>query len=92
MPQVGASAWLDGGFHTEPAELRQVSPGITAVLEADARAVREGRLRAEEVALPMGPPPRGVTWREWKRVAYLPVVPADLIAYDALRGAEWRRA
>jgi CRISPR-associated endonuclease/helicase Cas3 len=90
-PAPGRSSWLDGGFHTDPVEVRLASPGITVLLEADARDVATGRRRAEEMALAMGPPPHGLDPAAWRRVEYLPVVPEGLISYDPMRGAAWRK-
>ncbi len=98
MPEDGAvpgplaSTWLDGRFVTEPAPVREGTPGITILLEEDARAVREGRVRSVEVAIPMNPPPgKPGEWMAWPRVRYLPVPPAGLVTYDPMRGAQWRR-
>jgi CRISPR-associated endonuclease/helicase Cas3 len=88
-----ASAWLDGGFSTEAAALREGSPGITIVLPEDAGAVRSGARSAVEVAVPMNPPPGPAdAWRDWPTARFYPVPPPDLITYDQLRGAQWRRA
>ena len=89
-PDFVASAWLDGGPSTPVLELREVSPGITVVLAADAADVKAGRQKLAEVAIPMPPPPRGLNWREWESLrGCIPVAPADSITYDAERGAEW---
>ena len=52
-----ASAWLDDGFHTDAAALREASVGVTVLLPDDAARVRAKQARVVEVALPMGPPP-----------------------------------
>lgn len=85
------SAWLDGGFSTEPAALREVSPGLTVMRAADAEDVRQRRVKALEVALPMNSPPRELRWTAWKRVDFLPVAPPEMLDYDPQRGARWRK-
>ncbi len=87
------STWLDGRFDTEPASLRETSPGLTVLLEEDAREVAQGRVRAQKVALPMDPPPAPWSrqWQSWRQVRYLPVAPRDALTYDPLQGARWRR-
>ncbi len=86
------SAWLDGGFCTEAAALREGSPGITIVLPEDADSVRSGARSAVEVAIPMNPPPGPANaWRDWPTVRFYPIPPQDVVTYDALRGAQWRR-
>ncbi len=92
VPRPAASTWLDGRFVTEPAPVREGTPGITILLEEDAPAVREGRVRSVEVAIPMNPPPgKPGEWMAWPRVRYLPVPPAGLVTYDPMRGAQWRK-
>jgi CRISPR-associated endonuclease/helicase Cas3 len=92
-PAPGPSAWLDDGFVTEPQPLRESSPGITVILEEDARAVRREEKCAVAFALPMTPPPGpwANAWRQWCKVGCYPVAPAETISYDPLRGAEWRK-
>jgi CRISPR-associated endonuclease/helicase Cas3 len=85
------SAWLDGGFHTDAAPLREGSEGVTVLLPEDARAVRAGQARVVEVALPMGPPPSGLDVRAWPREGFLPQAPASAIIYDERRGGRWQR-
>lgn len=89
-PRAVASAWLDGGFKTEPRELRESSPGLTVLLEDDAKRVKRGEVDVAEVALPMSPP-RGFEWPKWEQVNYHPVAPADCITYDEMRGGAWRK-
>lgn len=84
-----ASTWLDGGFVTEIGDLRGATPGITVLLSEDAERVRRGELKPVEVALPMGPPPAWLAWKDWQRVAWYPVVPPDVISYDAKLGGRW---
>lgn len=83
------SAWIEGGFNTEPYAVRDAGVGITVLIEDDARRIREGTERAQRVALPMNRP-RSPDWRAWPRTAFLPVCPADVIAYDRERGAQWQ--
>jgi CRISPR-associated endonuclease/helicase Cas3 len=85
-----SSTWLDGGFHTEAAALREASVGMTVLLPDDARAVRRRQARAIEVALPMGSPPRGLDVRAWPRESFLPIAPEGTISYDQNRGGRWR--
>lgn len=88
-----SSTWLDGRFETWPAPCRDGSPGLTVLLEEDARAVAEGRVKAQEVTLPMNLPPESLPWRTWPRPGRLPypVPPAEALTYDPLRGARWRK-
>ncbi len=84
------SEWLDGGFCTIPAHVREGSLGITVILAQDADDVRKGRSKPQAVAVPMNPPPRGVgAWQEWPRAAFFPVPPRQAVSYDARRGARW---
>ncbi len=86
-----SSTWLDGHFCTELAPLRDSSPGITVLLEEDAEKVRLGRVKVQEVALPMNPPPPSLRgWRSWGLVHFFPVAPREAISYDPLRGARWQ--
>lgn len=92
VPGGTPSRWLDGGFGTEPAPLREGSIGLTVLLPGDAMAVRQGQRRAIEVAVPMNRPPGPrEAWRAWPVTQYYPVPPTELIAYDPQRGARWRR-
>lgn len=85
------SAWLDGFFRTEPAALRDLTPGITVIRAQDSPRVKVDPAAALAVALPMGQPPRGCAWKAWPRAAGVyPVAPADAIDYDPTRGARWR--
>lgn len=87
---VVQSAWLDGRYQTEPSHVRDGEAGITVLLARDAPRVADGTFGAVEVALPMGPPPRGCGWRSWPTQSFLPVAPDDAIEYDEERGARWR--
>lgn len=84
-----SSMWLEGGFRTEPAPLRDTQPGLTVLLEDDAAEVAARRCRSVKVALPMGIPPRNLDWKRWKTVEFLPVVPKGALAYDPIRGGKW---
>ncbi len=87
-----SSTWLDGRFSTESAACREASPGITVLREEDMEDVEQGRVKAQEVALPMNPPPSWLRgWQSWKLVQYYPVAPRDVLTYDPLRGARWRK-
>ncbi len=84
------SEWLDGGFRTEPALVREGSPGITVILGEDVAGVRRRQVQAAAVAIPMNRPPRGAgDWRCWKQAGFHPVPPAELIQYDTRKGARW---
>lgn len=88
------SEWLDGGFSTIPAPVRQASPGLDVVLAEDAPAIREKPQRVRELAIPMPPPPFPLSeeWTQWPRAAsWYPVPPQGRISYDAKRGALWLR-
>ena len=87
-----SSTWLDERFSTEPAPCREASPGITVLREVDVADVEQGRVKAQEVALPMNPPPSWLRgWQSWKLVQHYPVAPHDVLTYDPLRGARWRK-
>lgn len=88
IAEVIASAWLDGGFDTEPRAVREGSPGITVLMNEDVDAVRKDLMQAPAHTLPM-PPPRGTDWLKWPRLAYYPVAPSGSILYDSNRGAQW---
>ena len=83
------SSWLDGGFSTFPAALREASVGLTVLRESDVAEVRARPERATALAIPMNQPPRRHAWRSWPQVAYLPVAPTSVLAYDPERGASW---
>jgi CRISPR-associated endonuclease/helicase Cas3 len=88
-----ASEWLDGRFRTEVGALREASPGVSVLLSSDADAVESGETPAMEVLLPMNPPPSALEreiWK-WRRVSFCPVAPAEVLIYDCLRGARWRK-
>lgn len=90
-PDFVASAWLDGGPMTTVLELREASPGITVVLQEDMLGVRTGSKKLAEVVLPMPSPPRAMNWREWQTARDIPIARPDVIDYDPLRGASWRK-
>lgn len=90
-PRAIPIAWVDGGPVTQVLELREGSPGITVLMEADASPVRDGSKTVARVALPMPTPPKGAEWQQWPRVRGCPVAPADKILYDNKRGATWAR-
>jgi CRISPR-associated endonuclease/helicase Cas3 len=52
--------------------------------------LREGEKDLVQVALPMPPAPRRVSWRAWKRFQHTLIAPEGTINYDPLRGGEWR--
>jgi CRISPR-associated endonuclease/helicase Cas3 len=82
-----ASTWFDGGFRSEPGEVRDPGPGIQVLLAADADAVRGGSLEAVAAALPMLPPRH--SWLSWPRVDGYVVAPVGSVEYDARMGARW---
>lgn len=86
-----SSAWLDGGFLTEVASLREPSPGMTVLLERDAIVVRERPSCVTELVVPMGPLKSG-EWKTWPRVGWVPVAPSSWLDYDERTGGEWRKA
>lgn len=85
------SAWLDGGPCTTVTELREVSPGITVVLQDDTFRLRDRPRDLLRVAIPMPPPPQGTDWRAWPRFRGIPISPNESMVYDSLRGARWRK-
>lgn len=86
VPEV-ASTWFDGGFRSEPGELREAGVGIQVLLASDAGAVRAGSLAAVAVALPM--PPTRQKWLSWPRLDGYVVAPEGSIEYDERMGARW---
>lgn len=86
---VGLSAWLDGRYVTEPATLRESSPGLTVLLEEHRDLVQRGLASALEWALPMNAPRAELNWKSWPMTEHYPVPPRDLIHYDPMRGARW---
>ncbi len=95
-PTYVPSAWLDGGPVTSLLELREVSPGITVIMEDDLPEVLDERSNQRkclsELTVPMPPPPRTVNWRDWRQVRGVLVAPSEVIQYDAQRGAQWRKS
>jgi CRISPR-associated endonuclease/helicase Cas3 len=85
------SAWLDGGPVTTVAELRDLSPGITVLLDEDLKRARAKPNDLQRLTLPM-PVPSGLKWQQWPREKGLPVAPTGSIRYDRLRGAEWQKS
>ncbi len=83
-----ASTWVDGGFSTEVGDLRLATPGLTVLREEDVAEVRRTPSRAIALALPMGVP-KGITWKQWRLVAHLPVAPSTALSYDTKRGGRW---
>ena len=83
------SAWLDGGFETSPRHLREVTPAITVLLPMDAVAVQRGEMDPVRVRIPITVP-RLSGWRQWRKVAFSYVPPAENIDYDPERGARWK--
>lgn len=82
-------AWIDGGFDSEPREVRTASPGITVLRHEDVDAVQADARQAVALALPMSHPPKAHAWMQWRRLHHLPVAPAGSIIYDPQRGARW---
>jgi CRISPR-associated endonuclease/helicase Cas3 len=90
-PELVASAWLDGGPATTVRELREASPGITVLMEADRPRVEARPKDLARLVLPMPPPPRVLNWQRWPKVRGLPVAPRATIHYEPMRGGEWRK-
>ncbi len=84
------SAWLDLVSKTEIGNLRESSPSLTVLLRDDLKRVQKHRLSPTRFALPMSLP-RGMNWRKWPAHNNIPSPPPDLIEYDPLRGAQWRK-
>ena len=85
------SAWLHGGPVTQTRLLRELSPGISVILERDLVHFKRGAKRLSEIVLPMPSPPKTVEWRKWKNVNGIPVAPEGSIRYDGKRGAQWEK-
>jgi CRISPR-associated endonuclease/helicase Cas3 len=90
-PLAISSAWLDGGPSTTVSELREISPGVTVVLQRDLSRLRDKPKELVRIAIPMPPPPRGIEWKTWQRFRAIPVCPDNIINYDPQRGAQWRK-
>ena len=88
-PELVSSAWLDGGPTTTVTELRELSPGITVLMQADRSRMKANPKVLGRLLLPMPPPPRSTSWRTWPREKGIPVAPAGTIEYDPERGARW---
>lgn len=85
------ATWIDGGFNSEVAAVRDASPGLSVIREADEWLARAEPRRIPELLIPMGPHPSG-EWKSWRRVAGAALVaPDSALAYDQLRGGEWRK-
>jgi CRISPR-associated endonuclease/helicase Cas3 len=82
------SSWIDGGPCREVTQIREMTPGISVLLEDDAVQIRAGEGRLGELAIPMPSPrnPDWPHWREWDECFGVTVVPNGLIDYDAQRG------
>jgi CRISPR-associated endonuclease/helicase Cas3 len=89
-PAQPKHAWIDGGFHTQPAALRKGSPGIEIVLPEDRDAVLAREITSAAVRIPM-PPPRTRDWHAWHEVDFCKVPPSGLVEYDPMKGARWIR-
>jgi CRISPR-associated endonuclease/helicase Cas3 len=89
-PQLVESAWLDGGPTTTVIELREASPGITVLMEADRPRVKRSPKTLARLLLPMPPPPRLLGWQLWAKERGIAVAPSGAIEYDPERGAAWR--
>jgi CRISPR-associated endonuclease/helicase Cas3 len=85
------SAWLDGGPSTTVRELRELSPGITVVLQIDVPRLRTKPKDLLRVAIPMPRPPRGTDWQAWPRFRGVPISPDGIVDYDRKRGARWQK-
>lgn len=89
VPTPARSEWLDGGFSTYPAPVRQATPGLDIILPEDAPAIRHNLRKIEEVVIPMPPLPPS-EWMTWQRVgSWYPVPPKDKVLYDPKLGASW---
>ena len=89
QPVVSGSAWLDGGPSTTVKELRELSPGITVVLEDDLPRLHAKPKDMQRLVLPM-PQPRSKDWQQWQRWRGIPVAKRGLIDYDQKRGGRWQ--
>lgn len=90
-PECVDSAWLDGGPKTDIGELRESSPGISVLLDADLPKAQRQPKQLPRFVIPM-PPPGKKPWRSWERFRGIPVAPSDQINYDPQRGAQWPNA
>jgi len=88
-PDLVPSVWLDGGPVTTVTELREASPGISVLMQADLDLVKASPKLMGRYVLPMPPPPRALDWKSWVRERGLPVAPTGTITYNELRGAKW---
>lgn len=87
LPDLGSN-WLDGGWATEPREVREASPSLTILLESDAVLVNKKLDSAVRLAIPMNPPKTNA-WMSWRREKHIVVAPRSAVTYDPLRGAQW---
>jgi len=93
-PALVESAWLDGGPSTQMLELRESSPGVTVVFEADATEVQAGA-KLGRYTIPM-PPPAGKHRQQLlspsaKKIRGCFVVTPEMIDYHEKKGAQWLR-
>lgn len=84
------SEWLDGGFSTSAAPLREGSVGLTILLAEDAEACKREPARSVGLVVPMNEPPRRLDWKKWPVVAHYPVAPQSCLVYDEKNGGQWR--
>ncbi|HVX14815.1 MAG TPA: CRISPR-associated helicase Cas3' [Pirellulales bacterium] len=89
QPAAAGSAWLDGGPSTTVKELRELSPGITVVLEGDLPRLRANPKDIQRMLLPM--PPSSLDWQGWRRWRGIPIAPPETVDYDSKRGARWQK-
>ncbi len=90
-PRPHPSLWLDGGPRTLVDTIRDPSPGLLVLLEQDTEPVKRDAKELIKRVLPMPPPPKSFSWKEWDRLRGVRVVPEQYILYDPKRGAQWRK-
>ena len=88
-PNIVSSAWLDGGPSTTVTELRNVSPGITVLMQEDLSRVKANHKDIGKLTLPMTQ--TRLPWQTWCRERGIPIAPTGTITYDRNRGAEWQK-
>lgn len=91
VPLPSGSCWLDGGPRTTVTELREASPGITVLMEADRPRAQADPKALPRLLLPMPPPPRSLDWEAKPREKGIAVARAGTIKYDPVLGADWNR-
>jgi CRISPR-associated endonuclease/helicase Cas3 len=89
VPLPCKSCWLDGGPKTAVTELREASPGITILMEADRPRLRASPKALARLLIPMPPTPVSLGWQRWAREKGIVIAPASSIEYNRERGAEW---